>query len=109
MSKFINEISGLEWVPEKYTVDDNGYVYNNGKRLGTYVDMYGYYKVIIKGKSFRVHRLIAMAFCEGSSAQKVVHHLDENKLNNKPSNLVWMDKAEHDILSNHLRVQHKED
>lgn len=37
-----------------------------------------------------LHRVIAMAFCEGRSEENCsVNHIDGNKLNNDPSNLEW--------------------
>lgn len=55
----------------------------------------GYLKVCLckngKGKTFRIHRLVAEAFlpnwCEGQQ----VNHIDEDKTNNHVNNLEWCD------------------
>ena len=42
-----------------------------------------------KGKSFKVHRLVAQAFIENPNEYLCVNHKDENKQNNHVSNLEW--------------------
>lgn len=37
----------------------------------------------------RVHRLVAMCFCEKPDGCNVVNHLDSNKTNNSADNLEW--------------------
>ena len=49
-----------------------------------------YYKVVHKGKNYKVHRLVCRAFHgDPPEGKNVVLHLDENALNNKPENLRW--------------------
>lgn len=53
----------------------------------------GYFHVKLRKdgirKSFKVHRLVAMNFCEGYFEGAVVNHIDGNKENNHCSNLEW--------------------
>lgn len=53
----------------------------------------GYYFVILQKngqKKFKqVHRLVAKAFIPNPKRYPVINHKDENKLNNKVSNLEW--------------------
>ena len=53
----------------------------------------GYLQVILckdrKIKTFSVHRLVAMTFLENPNNLETVHHIDEDKTNNKVSNLEW--------------------
>lgn len=46
------------------------------------------------GKRLLVHRIVAMAFILNENCLPEVNHIDENKLNNDVSNLVWMSKKE---------------
>lgn len=39
---------------------------------------------------FGIHRLVAQAFVPNPKNLPVAHHLDHNKLNNNPSNLLWV-------------------
>jgi hypothetical protein len=50
----------------------------------------------IKKRMF-VHRLVALAFCEGYDKEKVVNHKDGDKLNNCASNLEWVTHSENDL------------
>ena len=60
----------------------------------------GYLKVALwehnKGVTHYIHRLVAIAFVEGDHTL-TVNHIDGNKLNNTPSNLEWITKAENTI------------
>lgn len=42
----------------------------------------------------RVHRLVAMAFCEKAEGKEYVNHIDENKQNNRADNLEWVTNSE---------------
>ena len=46
--------------------------------------------VLVRGASYKIHRLIAEAFLGPSPFDgAVVMHIDENSANNRPSNLRW--------------------
>ena len=42
-----------------------------------------------QSKKYRVHRLVASAFCEGADYFPCVNHIDEDKTNNYYENLEW--------------------
>lgn len=42
-----------------------------------------------KRKMFPIHRLVAKCFVKNPNNYSIVNHLDEDKSNNKPSNLEW--------------------
>jgi hypothetical protein len=58
----------------------------------------GYESVSLVGinikKSFKVHRLVAIAFLENPENKTDVNHKDKNKLNNILDNLEWMTRKE---------------
>lgn len=60
---------------------------NSGNRIG-------YYYVDLRGKNQRVNRLVASAFLENPEDKPVVHHKDNNTLNNNVENLVYATYAE---------------
>ena len=58
----------------------------------------GYLLVVLckngKKTSHMVHRLVATAFCEKKTGCDVVNHIDNNKENNRASNLEWVTQKE---------------
>ena len=64
------------------------------KIMNASCDRYGYKYVNLrnknKGKKFKVHRLVALAFVDGYFEGAVVNHIDENKQNNLWTNLEWV-------------------
>ena len=58
----------------------------------------GYYSVSLtkngKGKTFNIHKLVAIAFIENKNNDKCVNHIDGNKLNNTVGNLEWVTSQE---------------
>lgn len=75
---------------EKYAINDLGEIYNlkTNKKISTYIgiDDYEHCILYMKGKKYRkrVHSLMGKAFLGNP---QVVCHLDNNKSNNKLSNL----------------------
>uniref|UniRef100_A0A6C0EQA4 HNH nuclease domain-containing protein n=1 Tax=viral metagenome TaxID=1070528 RepID=A0A6C0EQA4_9ZZZZ len=61
----------------------------------------GYYNIVLtnnkKKKSFKVHRLVAIAFLNNFENKTDVNHKDKNKLNNNLHNLEWMTRRENNI------------
>ena len=85
-----------------YEASTQGRVRNKkSKRVLKTFDNNGYLKCTLyhlnKGHHERVHRLIAMAYCEKQEGKDFVNHKDENKQNNIPSNLEWVNGSENTL------------
>jgi len=83
----IKGYEGLYWINKKGEVKSRYRV----KKLSINKD--GYYIVNLskngKGKSFYIHRLLALHFIPNPDNLPQVNHKDENKLNNDLNNLEW--------------------
>ena len=57
--------------------------------LSCHIDSVGYYATGLNSKLYRVHQLVAMAFLghKPNGHEKVIDHIDDNKLNNYVGNL----------------------
>ena len=70
---------------------------------------WGYLQVLLskggKCKNYKVHRLVASAFIPNSDENKTqINHIDENKDNNRASNLEWCDSS-YNLSYNGLRYR----
>ena len=85
-----------------YQVYEDTRIVRNGKAIAHMLDEDGYLRCILwnKGKrrNFRVHRLMAELYCPGFSPNKEVHHIDKNKTNNLPDNLLCCTREEHCLI-----------
>lgn len=72
-----------------YEVSDYGNVRSRRKMLSKFPNSRGYYRVAIGNKLYLVHRLVARAFVDNPNNYPIINHKDEDKTNNKASNLEW--------------------
>ena len=79
---------------KNYMISRDGRVFNSKGEEKTLILTNGYNFVIIKKKSFSVHRLVALTYIKNPNNYPVVNHIDENKLNNKVDNLEWVTQQE---------------
>lgn len=67
--------------------------YKTKKKRKTYINNSGYVCIILykngKRKNYLIHRLVAENFLQNIDNYNEVNHKDEDKLNNKASNLEW--------------------
>lgn len=83
-----------------YACDESGNVYRrkNGKLIPksfTALNKNGHLHVYMgPGKCIPVHRMIAQTFLPDWNEDLVVHHIDEDKTNNKVSNLMLLTRAD---------------
>ena len=61
-------------------------------------DAYGHYTVQLDGKGKQVHRLVYEAFVGPIKEGYDIHHIDKNKENQDPSNLLCLSHADHSWL-----------
>lgn len=93
----------IKQIFNNYWIDTNGNVYNSKKELlKTQTYCTGYQYIHIAGHNRLIHRLVAMAFLPDYSEDKQVHHINENKTDNRLENLKVMEMAEHQKLHNQI-------
>lgn len=102
MDELILNAKPLLGFDKDYRVTENGDIISMDykrtgvpKKLSPQHNIYGYaiIKLMKSGKSitYKVHRLVAMAFIPNPDNLPHINHKDENKLNNNPNNLEWCD------------------
>lgn len=79
-----------------------------GRIKSTSIRPNGYENVILcknsKSKGYSVHRLVAQAFILNPENKPQINHIDENKANNKVSNLEWVTRKENINHGNRTRT-----
>jgi len=90
--------------PNYYYISNKGSVWSifMKKKVSQRINS-SYYTVRLgtgkNAKSYYVHRLVAIAFCDNSQGKRYVNHKDLDKLNNDSNNLEWVTNAENSIHS----------
>lgn len=97
MIEMWKDVQGFEGL---YEVSNLGNVRKKGSQKNKVIEVNkrGYARVQLwkanKGKKYSVHRLVAMAFIPNTHNKPQVNHIDENKQNNKVTNLEWVTQTE---------------
>lgn len=102
----------IEGQDTDYLIRDDGTVWSEKRKriLKGTLKRNEYHTVYLShnGKQYNlmVHRLVAEAFCDNPNNYTIVHHKDENKLNNHAENLEWVTSQENSKASaaNHKKV-----
>lgn len=90
--------SNCKVIYEKYVIFNSGHIFNlHGKLMIGSIDRCGYKEVLLNGKLYRVHRLVAETFVDNPENKPCVNHKDGNKLNNNFDNLEWVTYSENTI------------
>jgi len=92
----------------KYKISNLGRVWSSYRnKIMTPQLNAGYYTVLLDRKKYRIHRLVANAFCIKPINGVVVHHINENKKDNRASNLEWTTVAKNTSYSRTIGLYSK--
>lgn len=94
----------------QYEASDLGEIRNKVSRkvLKTWITPRGYYNVSMPSRNYQVHQLVAEAFLDVYPLGKVIHHEDEDKLNNCITNLSYVTQRQNVISSKQRTSKLKE-
>jgi hypothetical protein len=95
MSKILVLDNGTASVNGRTVHRDGTVIGVRGKPLAFSVSKDGYLRVkIVRNKSIKLHRLLALCFIPNPDNLETVNHKDGNKLNNALDNLEWMSRVD---------------
>lgn len=103
----------IPYIKDLYTIDDLGNIYSDiSGKMKTRNKGNTEYQIINlmtlegKKKTFRVHRLVMMAFHPIQNMDDMeVNHIDENKQNNALNNLQWCTASENQLHAFQIGLQ----
>lgn len=80
---------------ENFLIHKDGRIYNVKRKIimKPRLDK-GYVNVMLIGKNYPIHRLVAIQFIPNPENKELVNHKDGNKLNNHIDNLEWVTQSE---------------
>ena len=81
-----------------FSIGENGTVINlkTMKRIAPYQLKTGYLQVdLYNGNHATIHRLVAIMWCDNRLFKPEVHHINNNKNDNRVANLVWVTDEQH--------------
>lgn len=118
----IQDLPGEEWrqvvIDKNLYLDVSCYFVSNMGRVKSYkryrasllkpFTKDGYFYVRLgDGKDFRINRLVALAFIPNPNNLDTVDHIDNNRLNNKVTNLQWLSKQDNTTKANIRRKENR--
>jgi len=100
---FREYLQGKNKIQDQIEVSNLGRIkINNSIKTQYHID-YGYLKVkIINNYYYCVYRMVAETWCKcpvnRTSSNWSVHHINNNGFDNRPENLIWLNKKEHSYI-----------
>lgn len=95
----------MEWkkIKGNYWVSEEGQIFSEktNRLLSLTENKDGYLKVKMNGKSYLVHRIVAKAFIPNPENKLQVNHKNENRKDNRVTNLEWVTNDENNRYGNH--------